>query len=160
MSVLLKISPISPVLKHRSFDHGDYLFELKYDGFRSVAYVQGGRGELVSRNSHIFHGFKVLAGWLAENLRVRDAIIDGETCCLDESRKSCFNDLMGGTREPYFAAFDLLWLNGEDLRTLPLIERKRRLRRLFRQFPRSSSTSIMLKRKARIDFVPLPIKWQ
>jgi bifunctional non-homologous end joining protein LigD len=135
MSVLPKISPISPVLKHRSFDHEDHFFELKYDGFRAVAYVQDGRCEVVSRNNRVFSPFKVLATWLATNLRVRDAVIDGEVCCLDESGKSCFNDLMAGTRQPYFAAFDLLWLDGQDLRQLPLIERKRRLKAIVPEVP-------------------------
>jgi bifunctional non-homologous end joining protein LigD len=75
--------------------------ELKYDGFRAVAYVQDGRCKVLSRNNHSFNGFKILAAWLAENLKVRDAIIDGEVCCVDESGKSCFNDLMAGTRESH-----------------------------------------------------------
>lgn len=64
-----------------------------------------------------------------------DAIIDGEVCCIDDAGKSCFNDLMAGTRQPYFAAFDLLWLNGEDLRQLPLIARKERLKAIVPAAP-------------------------
>jgi hypothetical protein len=64
---------------------------------------------------------------LAENVRVSEAILDGELCCLDDAGRPRFNDLTSGTRPPYFVAFDLLWLNGEDLRSLPLIERKKRL---------------------------------
>jgi bifunctional non-homologous end joining protein LigD len=121
-------SPITPVLRSRPFDHSDYLFELKYDGFRAIAYFQNGTCELVSRNKHVFGTFKSLRTWLAENVRVRDAIIDGEICCLDDYGRPCFNDLTTGTRPPYFAGFDLLWLNGEDLRGLPLVERKKRLK--------------------------------
>jgi bifunctional non-homologous end joining protein LigD len=135
VAVLPKTSPINPVLRSRPFDHLDYLFELKYDGFRAVAYFQNGTCELVSRNKHVFGTFKGLRTWLAENLGVQDAIIDGEICCLDDSGRPCFNDLTTGTRPPYFAAFDLLWLNGEDLRDLPLIERKKRLKAIIPAAP-------------------------
>src|SRR5262249_44629142 len=127
MPTLPKTSPINPVLRSRPFDDSDYLFELKHDGFRAMAYFENGNCELVSRNEHVFGTFKELRAWLGENVRVQGAIIDGEICCLDESGRSCFNDLTTGTRPPYFAAFDILWLDGEDLRTLPLIERKKRL---------------------------------
>src|SRR5262245_33541405 len=127
MSVLPNTSPIHPVVRARPFDHSDYLFELKYDGFRAMAYFENGTCDLVSRNKHVFGGFKELREWLGQNIRVRDAIIDGEICCLDETGTPRFNDLTTGTRPPYFAAFDLLWLNGQDLRSLPLIERKKRL---------------------------------
>jgi bifunctional non-homologous end joining protein LigD len=68
-----------------------------------------------------------LQSWLAEKLQVTDAILDGEICCLDASGRSIFNDLTVGRKSPCFIAFDLLWLNGKDLRSLPLIERKKRL---------------------------------
>src|SRR5262249_33656805 len=122
-----KTSAIKPVPRARPFDHSDYLFELKYDGFRAMAYLRDRTCEFVSRNKHVFGGFRTLCAWLADNLRVGNAIIDGEICCLDESGIPRFNDLTTGARDPYFAAFDLLWLDGEDLRSLPLIERKKRL---------------------------------
>lgn len=127
MSAPPKTSPIRPVLRSRPFDHSDYLFELKYDGFRAMAYLHDGTCELVSRNKHVFEAFRTLRLWLAENVQVKNAIIDGEICCLDESGRPCFNDLTTGARAPYFVAFDVLWLNGKDLRPLPLIERKKRL---------------------------------
>jgi bifunctional non-homologous end joining protein LigD len=59
-------------------------------------------------------------------------VFDGELVCLDEFGRSKFYDLMFRRGEPFFYAFDLLWHDGEDLRPLPLIERKKRLRRLIR----------------------------
>lgn len=56
------------------------------------------------------------------------AVLDGEIVCLDPDGKSQFRDLLFRRSEPRFIAFDLLWLNGEDLRYLPLIDRKLRLR--------------------------------
>ena len=67
--------PLSP------FDSDDYIFELKIDGFRSLAYVENGRCDLVSRNGNTFRNFKDLAQWIAENLQWEDAVIDGEIAC-------------------------------------------------------------------------------
>jgi bifunctional non-homologous end joining protein LigD len=53
--------------------------------------------------------------------------LDGEVCCVDETGRPIFNR----RKEPFFVAFDLLWLNGVDLRPLPLVERKKRLKRLM-----------------------------
>jgi|SRR5215831_3036774 len=75
--------------------------------------------------------FKALAEWIGENLRV-ESVLDGEIACVDDSGRSVFNDLLFRRRECVFFAFDLLFLNGDDLRELPLIERKARLKRLLR----------------------------
>ena len=79
-------------------------------------------------------------------LRVNNAILDGEIVCLDAAGHSVFNELLHRRGDPVFYAFDLLWLNGEDLRQLPLIERKQRLRRLIRPMHRTTcfSRSILM----------------
>ena len=61
---------------------------------------------------------------IANELEGEDAILDGEIVVLNEEGKSQFYDLMFNRSEPVFAAFDILWLDGEDLRNLPLVERK------------------------------------
>jgi bifunctional non-homologous end joining protein LigD len=58
---------------------------------------------------------------------VRNAILDGEIVCLDEHGISQFNHLLNRKAEPIFYAFDQLWLDGEDLRRLPMVVRKKRL---------------------------------
>jgi bifunctional non-homologous end joining protein LigD len=60
-------------------------------------------------------------------------VLDGEIACVDDSGRSVFNDLLFRRREGVFFAFDLLLLNGADLRALPLVERKARLKRLLRR---------------------------
>jgi bifunctional non-homologous end joining protein LigD len=72
------------------FDSDDFIFELKIDGFRALAHISSGKGELVSRNGNVFRGFAELGTWIAEHLRVESAVLDGEICCLDEDgrRKS------------------------------------------------------------------------
>ena len=59
--------------------------------------------------------------------------MDGEIACVDDVGRSVFNDLLFRRKECVFFAFDLLFLNGEDLRALPLIERKARLKKLLRR---------------------------
>src|SRR5207245_10545163 len=59
-------------------------------------------------------------------------VLDGEIVCLDGNGKQSFRDLLFRRGEPRFMAFDILWDDGEDLRNLPLIERKERLRGLVR----------------------------
>ncbi len=65
-------------------------------------------------------------------MELQSAVIDGELVCLDEIGRSQFDRLLFRRGDPFFYAFDLLWLNGEDLRGLPLIERKMRLRFLVK----------------------------
>jgi len=90
-------------------------------------------GELISRNGNTFHGFAELAKWIAEHLRVESAILDGEIACVDDCGRPVFRDLLFRRRQCVFIAFDLLYLNGKDLRMLPLIERKALLKKLLRR---------------------------
>jgi bifunctional non-homologous end joining protein LigD len=115
------------------FDSDLFIYELKIDGFRALAHIQNGQGELVSRNGNVFRGFADLATWIAEHLRVENAVLDGEIACLDEAGRPTFRDLIFRKRQCIFIAFDLLYLNGKDLRTLPLIERKVMLKTLIRR---------------------------
>src|SRR5215471_4885017 len=103
--------------------------ELKHDGFRAIAYIEDGQCKLMSRNLKNLR-FDSLTDALAK-LPVRNAIIDGEAICIDGSGVSRFNDLLNRKAEPVLYAFDLLWLNGKDLRQMPLLERKNRLSALF-----------------------------
>jgi bifunctional non-homologous end joining protein LigD len=115
------------------FDSDEFLYELKVDGFRALLHLEDGKGELVSRNGNTFHGFAELADWLAMHLKVQDAVLDGEIACIDEEGRPIFTDLLFRKSTCIFVAFDLLYLNGNDLRSLPLIERKRELRKLLRR---------------------------
>jgi bifunctional non-homologous end joining protein LigD len=111
------------------FDDPDYIFELKHDGFRAVAYLYDGECKLISRNMR-FMRFDSLRNALAK-LPVLDAILDGEIVCLDDEGISRFNHLLNGKQQVFYA-FDLLWINGEDIRQQPLTERKQRLCGLVR----------------------------
>jgi bifunctional non-homologous end joining protein LigD len=129
--MLPRIQPINPTRIAAPFDHQDWFFELKHDGFRAVAYVEDGSCRLISRKQIQYKSFTTLCAAMAA-LPVKDAILDGELVCLDASGRSQFAPLMRRRQDVSFYAFDLLFLNGEDLRQLPLVERKRRLRRLIK----------------------------
>jgi bifunctional non-homologous end joining protein LigD len=118
------------VRRPHPFDHPDWIFELKLDGFRALAHFEGGKCELVSRNRNTFASFRSLAAEIAISFRGETGILDGEIVCLDERGYPQFEDLMFRRGELFFVTFDALSIDGEDLRTLPLIERKRRLQRV------------------------------
>ena len=132
MRQLPRISPLTLTRLRQPFDHPDWIFELKHDGFRAVAYISDDSCRLVSRQNNVFKKFNGLTQSLS-NLPVKNAIFDGEIVCLDSDGISLFNELLFRRGRPYFYAFDLLWLNGKDLRDLTLIERKQHLKRLVRQ---------------------------
>ena len=113
-------------LVQQPFDHPDFLFELKHDGFRALAHIWDGKCQLVSRKRNSYKSFPGLRDNLA-TLKVQNAVIDGEIVCLDAKGRSIFNELLHRKGWPTFYAFDLLYLNGRDLRQLPLVERKQEL---------------------------------
>ena len=78
-------------------------------------------------------GFAELATWIAEHLKVKSAVLDGEIACIDGEGRPVFKDLLFRKSSCIYVAFDLLYLNGKDLRVLPLIERKRQLKKLLKR---------------------------
>jgi bifunctional non-homologous end joining protein LigD len=121
----------------------DWIFEIKWDGFRALLFSHEDGVRLVSRNGNVFKSFPGLCEGLARDLKGRHCVLDGEIICLDAQGKPHFRDLLFRRAEPFFYAFDLLWdehswsdddeerrrfRNGEDTRYLPLIDRKLRLR--------------------------------
>src|SRR5262247_4185151 len=118
------LRPLRPSRLSEPFDSDLFIYELKIDGFRALACVEAGRGELISRNGNVFRGFAELADWIAKYLPAESAVIDGEIACLDDDGLPVFRDLLFQRRQCVFIAFDLLFLNGRDLRARPLVERK------------------------------------
>ncbi|MCP3135725.1 DNA ligase D [Pyxidicoccus xibeiensis] len=110
-----------------------HVYEVKYDGFRAVAGLLGGKLALQSRRGNDLSArFPELAAALRA-LDVKDAVLDGEIVALDPKGRSRFQLLQNQAGvEQRFVIFDVLWLEGEDLRGLPLEERRERLERLLR----------------------------
>jgi bifunctional non-homologous end joining protein LigD len=125
------------------FSHPDWLYEVKWDGFRALVFSDKDGVRLVSRNGNVFKSFPGLCDGLARGLRGRRCVLDGEIVCLDPDGRTNFRNLLFRRAEPHFYAFDILWdehswsdneqergrfRNGEDTRYLPLCDRKLRLR--------------------------------
>ena len=107
----------------------DWISELKLDGHRLLVWIAGGRARLVTRNGHDWTArMPVLAARFAA-LVVDTALLDGELVALRPDGTSSFHDLQAALSDGrdgtlHFYAFDLLHLNGWDLRPAPLLERK------------------------------------
>jgi bifunctional non-homologous end joining protein LigD len=119
------------------FDDPDWVFEIKWDGFRMVACLQQGKVTLYSRNGKIISDSYRGVAQALERLSV-DAVLDGELVALDRRGISHFQLLQNALRAEAtlrYCIFDLMFLEGEDLRDLTLLERKERLRRLLPKHP-------------------------
>ena len=77
----MKFQPLQLGRRPEPFSHQDWLFEIKYDGFRALAHIEHGRCKLVSRNGNEFKSFRTLSESLATEVK-RSAILDGEIVIL------------------------------------------------------------------------------
>jgi len=108
----------------------DWLFEMKYDGYRCIASVSGRHVRFYTRNGH---DWTEKFGTLVEpfsRITTSSALIDGEVCALGASGRTDFFTLTSALKSGaplVFYAFDLLEYDGRDLTALPLRERKERL---------------------------------
>lgn len=121
------IEPIPLLTWREPFDGVDWMFEPKYDGFRALLYGLPHGCELRARQDAHYEAFGELRQRVDRVLDGREVILDGEIVSLDSKGKPIFRELLKGRGYLAFAATDLLWLDGTDLRPLPLAERKRRL---------------------------------
>jgi bifunctional non-homologous end joining protein LigD len=114
----------------------DWVHEIKFDGYRFLAFVERGKVRLLSRNGRDWSPrLPALSKALAENLLAETAILDGELVAVAPDGVSDFaalKDALGRRQEShlFYYAFDLLYLDGRDLRELPLLARKEKLRSL------------------------------
>lgn len=110
-----------------------WVHEIKHDGYRGQAHLQDGRATMFTRAGNDWtQQFAPLPDAIAK-LKARDAILDGEVVAVGADGVSDFHALRRqlGMASPQlrYQVFDLLWLDGEDLRPLPLAQRKARLKR-------------------------------
>jgi len=118
------------VLTDERFSDPDWIYERKLDGIRCVAIRDGGRVRLLSRNDLPLNGrFPTVAAAL-EQQRCQRFAIDGEVVAFSGRQTSFAKlaDARAGRAKVFFYVFDITWLDGEDVRALPLRERKRLLR--------------------------------
>jgi len=111
----------------KPFDKEGWLYEVKWDGYRTVALCNGKNVELKSRNDKSFDAKFYPIHQAVKNWNI-NAIVDGEIVVLDENGKSNFSALQNWRSEAdgdlMFYVFDVLWLDGKDLTQLPLLERR------------------------------------
>ncbi|OAP35323.1 ATP-dependent DNA ligase [Sinorhizobium glycinis] len=130
------IEPCHPTLKKRPPNGSDWLHEIKFDGYRAQLHVHGGEVTIYSRTGLDWtREFRPIAT-AAKALADHDAVMDGEATVFGKTGLPDFQALRrelskGSSARLTFQAFDLLYMDGYDLRGVPLIERKRVLRQLI-----------------------------
>jgi bifunctional non-homologous end joining protein LigD len=120
------IKPMKATLVDEPFDDPDWVYEVKWDGYRAVAVIDKKGAELISRNNIPFDKYypinKVLKDWQI------NAVIDGEIVVLNDKGLSDFGGLQNWRSEAdgnlVFYVFDILWYEGKNLMGLPLSDRQ------------------------------------
>ena len=133
------IYPMLATAIEEPFDNPDWIFEIKWDGYRAIAFIDKGRVQLVSRNQNDLTGQYPDLSDLPEAIKAKTAVLDGEIVVLDENGRPSFSLMQQrtGFRERgrraapkpqipiMYYAFDVIYVDGYDLRRVSLGERKR-----------------------------------
>jgi len=123
----LTLTPMLTTLVDKPFDAEGWAYEIKWDGYRALAFIQGSDAELKSRNDKSFNE-KFYPVYEAVKTLGVSAILDGEIVVINEEGLSDFGALQNWRSEAdgelFYYVFDILWLDGRDLMGLPLKERR------------------------------------
>jgi bifunctional non-homologous end joining protein LigD len=132
------IHPMLAISIEKPFDNPEYVFEIKWDGYRAVSFIEDSRARLVSRNQNDLTGRYPELHQLPDFVKAETAILDGEVVALDEHGRASFSLMQQrtGIREHgrrvsarsdipvLYYVFDLIYIDGYDLRRVSLEERK------------------------------------
>lgn len=127
------IKPMLATLVDLPFDEDGWIYEVKWDGYRALAYIENGIVELRSRNNKSFNDkfypiYQEFKSWKNQ------LILDGEIAVINDKGMADFSALQGWRSEAdgelVFYAFDMLWLNGQNLMELPLSQRRETLEKV------------------------------
>ena len=137
----MKIKPMLAFLVEEPFDHPDWIFEIKWDGYRALAEVRAEGVQLYSRN---FISFNEKFSTIVKGLEGLEegTVLDGEVVLLDKEGRSHFQLLQNflhaheSAGALKYCVFDILFYRGKDLRALPLIERKKILKKVLARAPK------------------------
>jgi bifunctional non-homologous end joining protein LigD len=135
------VHPMLATSVEKPFDDAEWLFEIKWDGYRAVSFLQDGKVRLVSRNQNELTGEFPELRELSKLIKAKSAVLDGEVVALDEQGRASFSLMQqrtgirkGGRRvgarrelQIVYYLFDLLYLDGYDLRQVALEQRKQAL---------------------------------
>lgn len=133
-NIPIGIKPMLATLVDEPFDDPDWIFEVKWDGYRALAFTKKDDVQLLSRGNKQFNEkfypiYDILKTW---NM---DLVLDGEILVINEKGVSNFGSLQNWRSEAdgylVYYVFDLLWYNGKDLRVLPLLKRQALLKEIL-----------------------------
>ena len=122
----------------------EWLYEVKWDGYRALGYVRGGEARLVSRNDNdLTARFPEVAKALEKAARSPECVVDGEVCALDEQGRPSFSAMQQGKSgtQIIYAVFDVLEVDAITVTDLPLEERRERLEALLDERQRTVQIS-------------------
>ena len=132
-SIPKDLKPMLASITDEPFNSEEWEFEIKWDGYRALSYLNNGKVQLRSRNNLSFDQkyipvYEALKAWPV------NAVIDGEVIVLNEEGKADFKALQDWQLAPYgelvYYVFDILWLDGISLMNLPLVERQNILKQI------------------------------
>lgn len=129
------VKPMLATLVDEPFDGEDWLFEIKWDGYRAIASKDDDKLLLYSRNNLDFRTKYAAVAETLHDIR-HDVVLDGEIVVVDDDGQARFEWLQNYHKTPgqghlRYYVFDILWINGHDVRTMPLIERKELLKAIL-----------------------------
>ena len=139
------VHPMLATSVEKPFDDPEWLFEIKWDGYRAVSFLQDGKVRLVSRNQNELTGEFPELHELSKLIKAQNAVLDGEVVALDEQGRASFSLMQqrtgirkGGRRvgarrelQIVYYIFDLLYVDGYDLRQVALEQRKQVLAQMI-----------------------------
>jgi len=115
-----RVTPMLATLVRKPFHKPGWIYEEKYDGYRILAYKEGDRVTLFSRNGNDRTATYAPVARAIHQLRMRTLLLDGEVVAFDSKGISRFQLLQGGSAAAAYAVFDCLYSSGRDLRQEPL----------------------------------------
>jgi bifunctional non-homologous end joining protein LigD len=144
-SMPVAVHPMLATSVEKPFDNPEWLFEIKWDGYRAVSFIQDGKVRLVSRNQNDLTGEFPELHELPRSVKADHAVLDGEVVVLDEQGHASFSLMQqrtgirkdgrrtGARRELHvvYYIFDLIYLDGYDLRQVALEQRKEALSKII-----------------------------
>jgi bifunctional non-homologous end joining protein LigD len=128
------LKPMLATLVNEPFDNPDWIYEVKWDGYRALAYINKGAVELTSRNNKSFSEKYYPIAAVMKDWTI-NAVLDGEILVIDKQGKANFGALQNWRSEAdgdlVYYAFDILWYEGKDITALPLNERQAILKEIL-----------------------------
>lgn len=138
--------PMEPVLINKLIEDESYIHQIKWDGIRAICYITDKESTLKTKNNNdVTSKYPELCSIITKNFKSKSAVLDGEIVSLDEDGKPSFHSIMKrhmlkscskinyyAEKSPaYYILFDIIFLDGKDLRQLPYCERKSLLEKTY-----------------------------